>query len=281
MELQEQGFEVGVDTLRNILFDELGLSRRVAFKDEAIRHCPDRDEQFRHIAELWTGFERQGLPVVSIDTKKKEILGNFHRPGQAITDGRLRVHDHDFVKAEQRLVPYGVYDVQRNEGLMYLATGSDTSRLACDAIRRWWRRMGQPHYRLASKMLVLCDCGGSNGNRHHVFKEQLCYLARDLQMDLQVAHYPPGCSKYNPIEHRMFCHVSRSLNAVILKTIEVARQFIARASTVFGLRVVAEIAGRTYQKGIKASTQYFATLPIQHATILPYLNYTAPMITTL
>ena len=94
--------------------------------------------------------------------------------------------------------------------------------------------------------LAQADCGGSNGNRHHVFKEQLCYLARDLQMDLQVAHYPPGCSKYNPIEHRMFCHVSRSLNAVILKTIEVARQFIARASTVFGLRVVAEIAGRTY-----------------------------------
>jgi hypothetical protein len=280
-ELQEQGFEVGVDALRNILFEELGLSRRAAFKDEAACHFPQRDEQFQYIAKLRAGYQRRGWPILSIDTKKKEILGNFFRPGRALTDGRVLVQDHDFVTADQRLVPYGVYDVQRNEGLMLLTTGSDTCELAGDAIWRWWQRLGRHHYWLARRMLVLCDCGGSNGNRQHRFKEELCYLANDLRMDLQVAHYPPGCSKYNPIEHRLFCHVSRSLQAVVLKTIQVARQFIARTTTTFDLRVVAEVARRTYEKGSKASREYFEANPIRYDRFLPQLNYTAPWLALL
>lgn len=280
-QLQEQGFEIGVDTLRNILFEELGLSRRAAYKDEAACRCPQRDEQFRHIAKLRVRFERKGWPILSIDTKKKEILGNFYHAGRALTDGRLIVQDHDFVTADQRLVPYGVYDVQRNEGLMLLSTGSDTCELACDAIWRWWQRLGRQHYQFAPRMLVLCDCGGSNGSRQHRFKEELCYLANDLQMDLQVAHYPPGCSKYNPIEHRLFCHVSRSLQAVVLKTIQVARAFIARTTTAFDLRVVAEIARRTYEKGLKATQNYFDAEPIRYDRILPQFNYTAPWLSLL
>jgi Rhodopirellula transposase DDE domain len=275
-ELQEQGFEIGVDALRWILFDELGLSRRQAFKEEAGCHFPQRDEQFRYIANLRAQYEREGWPILSIDTKKKEILGNFFHAGRAWTDGRVVVQDHDFVTAEQRLVPYGVFDCVRNEGLMLLATGADTCELACDAIWRWWQRLGCRHYGEAPQMLLLCDCGGSNGNRQHRFKEELCYLAADLQMDLQVAHYPPGCSKYNPIEHRMFCHVSRSLQAVVLKTIEVVRRFIGYTTTDFGLRVVAEVARRTYQKGLKASQTFLDHNPIQFHHFLPQLNYTAP-----
>jgi DDE family transposase len=180
-QLQEQGFEIGVDALRRILFDELGLSRRAAFKDEAACHFPQRDEQFEYIARLRARYERKGWPILSIDTKKKEILGNFFHPGRALTDGRVIVQDHDFVTASQRLVPYGVFDVQRNEGLMLLATGSDTCELACDAIRCWWRRWGRRHYWFAPQMLVLSDCGGSNGNRQQRFKEELCYLASDLK----------------------------------------------------------------------------------------------------
>jgi hypothetical protein len=280
-QLQEQGFEIGVDTLRSILFEELGLSRRAAFKEEAACRCPERDEQFQHLAKLRKRYERKGWPILSIDTKKKEILGNFFHPGRALTDGRVIVQDHDFVTADQRLVPYGVYDVQRNEGLMLLTTGSDTCELACDAIWRWWQRLGRQHYAWAPRMLVLCDCGGSNGNRQHRFKEELCYLASDLQMDLQVAHYPPGCSKYNPIEHRLFCHVSRSLQAVVLKTIQVARQFMARTTTAFDLRVVAEVARRTYEKGVKASQEYFDANPIRYDRILPQFNYTAPWLALL
>lgn len=275
-QLQQQGFEIGVDSLRKILFEQLGLARRQAFKDEAACRFPQRDEQFRYLGELRAHYEQQGWPILSIDTKKKEILGNFFAPGRAWTDGRVIVRDHDFVTAEQRLVPYGVYDVQRNEGLMLLSRGADTCELACDAIWRWWQRLGRWHYAYAPRMLVLCDCGGSNGARQHRFKEELCRLAADLRKDLQVAHYPPGCSKYNPIEHRMFCHVSRALQAVVLKTIQVARQFIARTTTAQGLRVLAEIARRTYVKGLKATRHFLDHNPIQYSSFLPQLNYTAP-----
>jgi Rhodopirellula transposase DDE domain len=280
-QLQDQGFEIGVDALRRILCEELGLSRRQAFKDEASRHFPQRDEQFQYIAKLRAKHERKGWPILSIDTKKKEILGNFFHPGRALTDGRVIVQDHDFVTASERLVPYGVFDVQRNEGLMLLARGADTCELACDAIWRWWQRLGRRHYWLAPQMLVLCDCGGSNGNRQQRFKEELCHLATDLRLDLQVAHYPPGCSKYNPIEHRLFCHVSRALQAVVLKTVKIARQFISRTTTAFGLRVVAEIARRTYEKGLTASRDFLDNSPIQFDRFLPALNYTAPWLALL
>jgi len=279
--LQDQGFQIGVDALRRILFEEMGLSRRQAFKDETACDYEHRDEQFQYIAQLRAEYEQHDWPVLSIDTKKKEILGNFHHPGRAITDGRVRVQDHDFVTAEQRLVPYGVYDTLRNEGFLYLARGADTSELACDAIWRWWQRMGRRHYWWAPRLLLLCDCGGSNGRRQHRFKEELCYLAGDLRCDIQVAHYPPGCSKYNPIEHRLFCHVSRALQAVVLKTIQVAKDFISRTKTATGLRVVVEIARRMYQKGLKATRNFLDNNPIRFDDFLPELNYTASWISSL
>lgn len=280
-ELQEQGFQVSADTVRRILREDLGLSLRQAIKDEECCHFPNRDEQFRHIAELRREFEGRDWPILSIDTKKKEILGNFWHAGRAYTDGRVVVHDHDFVTAEDRLVPFGVFDTRRNEGFMLLARGADTCELACDAIWRWWQRMGERHYRYAPRLLLLCDCGGSNGNRQHRFKEELCYLASDMDCDIRVAHYPPGCSKYNPIEHRMFCHVTRSLQAVVLKTIEIAKTFMARTKTAEGLRVVPEIARRMYEKGLKASELFLAHNPIRFDRFLPQLNYTAPSISRL
>jgi len=146
-EVAEQGFVACADTVRKILTDELGLSRRQAVKNEAGRDYEFRDEQFRHIAARRAWYERRGWPVISIDTKKKELLGEFFRPGQAYTDGVLRVLDHDFPpELHSRLIPYGVYDVVQNAGLLLLATGSDTSELACDAIRRWWQRQGRRQY---------------------------------------------------------------------------------------------------------------------------------------
>ena len=275
-QLQDQGYQICPDTLRRILFDELELSRRQAFKVESACSFPQRDEQFQFIARQRKLFEQQGCPVLSIDTKKKEILGDFFHPGRAYTDGRVRVQDHDFVTANQRLTPYGVFDTVRNEGLMYLATGPDTSLLACDAIWTWWEEVGSRHYQHAPKLLLLCDCGGSNGYRLHRFKEDLCNLADAMVCDIQVAHYPPGCSKYNPIEHRMFCHVTRALQAVVLKTIHVARDFIARTTTAMGLRVLAQIARHTYETGRKATDEFLDNSPIRYNTFLPQLNYTAP-----
>jgi len=275
-EVAEAGFTVSPDTVRTILTEDLGLRRRQAVKDEAACHFLHRDEQFRHIARLRVRYERRGWPVISIDTKKKELLGNFFRSGQAYTDGVLHVQDHDFVVNEQRLVPYGVFDTVWNEGLMLLTRGKDTSQLACDAIWRWWLRLGRQNYEHAPSVLVLCDCGGSNGRRLHRFKEDLCELTGRLGRDIRVAHYPPGCSKYNPIEHRLFCHVTRALQSVVLRTIEVARDLITRTTTAGDLYVVAEVARRDYEKGRQASREFLANSPIRFHKFLPELNYTAP-----
>lgn len=275
-ELAIEGFEVGPDTVRAILTEDLGLSLRQAVKDEATCNFPQRDEQFEHIGRLRKTFLSESCPVLSIDTKQKELLGDFFRKGRAYTNGKVRVLDHDFAShGHGRMVPYGVYDVARNEGLMLLSIGPDTSRLACDAIWRWWQRLGKWHYLGARRLLLLCDCGGSNGYRQFLFKEELSLLAQDLGMSIRVAHYPPGCSKYNPIEHRMFSHVTRALRGVVLKSIDVARHFIPRAMTVTGLRVVAEITRRVYQKGLHASAEFIQNMPIRFHHFLPELNYTA------
>lgn len=275
-ELQAEGFSVCADTVRTILADNLGLGLRQASKDEAARAFPFRDEQFEYLAELREWYERRRWPVLSIDTKKKELLGDFFRAGKAYTDGVVHVLDHDFATQGQgRLVPYGVYDVQRNEGFVLLSLGPDTSALACDAVWRWWQRLGRRSWWHASGLLLLCDCGGSNGNRQNLFKEELHWLASDLRRPIRVAHYPPGCSKYNPIEHRMFCHVTRAMQGVVLRTIAVAKDFIARTTTSTGLRVIPELARHAYEKGHKASREFLNNMPIRFDEFLPELNYTA------
>lgn len=276
-EMAIKGFEVGPDTVRTILTENLRLSLRQAVKDEATCRFPQRDEQFEHIGRLRNAFRRAGCPVLSIDTKQKELLGNFFRKGRAYTNGKARVLDHDFAShGHGRMVPYGVYDVVRNEGLMLLSVGPDSSRLACDAIWRWWQRLGKRHYLGVKRLLLLCDCGGSNGYRQLLFKEELSILAADLGLSIRVAHYPPGCSKYNPIEHRMFSHVTRVLRGVVLNSVEIARRLIPCATTVTGLRVVAEVARRVYQKGLHASAEFIQDMPIRFHHFIPELNYTAP-----
>jgi hypothetical protein len=274
-EVASQGFTACADTIREILTEELQLGFRQAEKEESTRQFPERNEQFEHIARLRHDFEREGCPIISIDTKKKELLGDFFRPGQAYTNGAVRVLDHDFATlGHGRLVPYGVYDVTRNEGLVLLSVGPDTNRLACDAIRSWWQSLGRRLYEGAERMLVLCDCGGSNGYRQNLFKEELHFLAGDLGLPIRVAHYPPGCSKYNPIERRMFCHVTRALRGVVLRSVEVARQFIARTTTSTGLEVIARVATALYTKGLKASPEFLAAMPVRHCSYIPQLNYT-------
>jgi hypothetical protein len=274
-ELADQGFSACVDTVRRILIEDLGLHRRKACKDEAGGEYEFRNEQFEHIAYLRTLYAKQGWPVISIDTKHKELLGNFYRPGAAYTDGRIHVADHDFAPpGASRAIPYGVYDVRRNEGFILLAQGADTGELACHAIERWWLRMGEPHYDRKCPLLVLCDCGGGNGRRSWRFKEDLAWLATRLQRNLHIAHYPPYCSKYNPIEHRLFPHVTRAMQGVILKTMDVIRDCIARTSTSTGLRVLVEKARKIYEKGRQTTALFLDTMPIIFSAFLPDVNYT-------
>lgn len=275
-EVAAEGYSVCADTVRRILTEDLELGLRQAEKEVAGKTCAFREEQFEHIARRRKWYERRGWPVLSIDTKKKELLGDFFRPGRAYTDGVVRVLDHDFATlGSGRLAPYGVYDVAQNEGFLFLGQSADTSEFVCDALWRWWQRLGKHRYWHASGLLLLCDCGGSNGNRQHRFKEDLADLAYKLRRPIEVAHYPPGCSKFNPIERRMFCHVTRVLQGVVLRSIQVARDFMARTTTASGLKVIVEVARHTYQRGRKATAEFLNEMPIRFGKLLPQFNYTA------
>ena len=171
------------------------------------------------------------------------------------------------------MIPYGVYDVAANEALVYLAQGADTGELACDAIRRWWHRLGKWRYDPTSPVLLLADCGGSNGYRVPLFRQQLYQLSVHLSRTFRVCHLPPYCSKYNPIDHRLFCHLSRSLQAIQLTSIDVIYQALQQTSTRTGLRVVCELARKEYAAGIKASSEFLDNEPtLRDKTLSPY-NY--------
>ena len=277
--LAEAGFDLSPNTVTRMLREELGLSRRKIAKSLPLGASPDRDAQFERIAELKAEYLAKGWPVLSIDTKKKELLGDFARAGRPWTDGVVRGFDHDFPSAAAgKVIPYGVYDVALNEALVLLAQGADTGELVGDAIRRWWHRLGRKKYWRASGILVLADCGGSNGRRVPLFRERLCELARRLRRPIRVAHLPPYCSKYNPIDHRLFCHLTRSLSGVLTRTIEAIRDAFARVTTSTGLRVVVEKARRTYRAGVKASDEFLAGEPILRDEYLPAYNYIAPAV---
>ena len=278
-ELSTAGFSVCANTIARLLRDELALSRRSAVKTVSLGESADRNAQFERIAQLKKQYFRKGWPVISIDTKKKELLGNFFRPGQAFTDGQVRAFDHDFPSAaDGKVIPYGVYDLAENEGFVLLATGADTGEVACDAIRRWWFRCGQWKYDRPGGMLVLADCGGSNGYRVSLFRERLCDVSSRLEIPIRVAHLPPYCSKYNPIDHRLFCHLSRSLRGALCRSIEVVRDAFARTVTSTGLQVTVELARRAYQAGVKAAQAFRDDEPILRDTLLPQFNYIAPVL---
>lgn len=272
--LRELGFEVSPNTVDHLLGYELGLGRRQAVKDVVLGSTPDRDDQFRRIADLRRYYERRDLPIISIDTKKKELLGGFYRAGACRTDGLVRTFDHDFPSAGSgKVIPYGVYDVCGNDGFMMLAQGSDTAELVSDSILAWWNRMGRFRYGGARQMLILADSGGSNGRRVKLFREKLWELSCRLRVTLRVAHLPSYCSKYNPIDHRLFSHVSRSLKGVIFESMATIRNAVARTATSTGLRVKAEIANRIYQAGVKASDDFLNGTFIRWDKFLPRYNY--------
>lgn len=273
-DLAEHGFSVSRNTVKKLLRNELGLSHRKMSKNKSMGESPDRNEQFERMAELKQYYLGRGWPVISVDTKKKELLGEFDRSGKAWTNTRMRSWDHDFPSSSWgKVIPYGVYDLAANEALIYLAFGADTGELACDAIRRWWYRLGKWRYDPASPILVLADCGGSNGYRVPLFRQRLYELSGRLERTIRVCHIPPYCSKYNPIDHRVFCHLSRSISALQLTSIDVIYEAFSSTTTRTGLRVVCEKSAKEYEKGIKASAEFRANEPILRDKRLPIYNY--------
>jgi hypothetical protein len=219
---------------------------------------------------------QKGLPVLSIDTKKKEILGNFHRGGVIQTLETIETFDHDFSSfGEGTLIPHGLYDLGRNEGFVNLNTSHDTTELACDSIALWWERFGKERYPQAEELLLLCDGGGSNSARKYIFKEDLQKLANRLNLKIRVAHYPPYCSKYNPIEHRLFCHVTRATQGVIFHNLEIAKHYIAKTATSTGLKAFVSILDKVYQTGRTCLKSFKENMKIAFDAVLPKWNYTA------
>jgi hypothetical protein len=272
--LQRLGTPVGPDTVRSLL-EELGFRKRQAKKTKTMGEAPCRNEQFENIARLKRQYLRSPNPIISMDTKKKELLGEFFRAGRVWSTGADAVFDHDFPShATGKLVPHGLYDVKRNRGHITLGTSHDTSQFACESFHLWWRRHGKRAYPQARSILLLCDGGGSNNCRHHIFKEDLLRLVNRLQLPIRVAHYPPHCSKYNPIEHRLFPHVTRAWSGMIFRTLDIVTTCLRRVWTRAGLKVTHAVLDKVYQLKRQASDRFLAAYPIQFHKRLPDWNYT-------
>lgn len=274
--LTEKGHPIGADTVRKELV-KLGFSRQFNRKaDEGSKH-PDRNAQFEHINRQVVAAQAAGQPVISVDTKKKELVGNYKNGG---SDYRpkgdpQRVKVHDFVDKEQgKAVPYGVYDVAANTGFVSVGITSDTAEFAVEAIRNWLRRMGRQRYPMARELTITADCGGSNGTRVRLWKVELQKFADETGLMLHVHHYPPGTSKWNKIEHRMFCHITQNWRGRPLTDRLAIVELIAATTTKTGLKVECALDTRTYEKGIKVSDAEMAMLNLTGDDFHPEWNYT-------
>lgn len=241
-----------------------------------MKQVAHRNAQFEYIAELRDRYEADGNPIVSMDTKKKEMIGNFYRDGFLYTTAERHTYDHDFVSAADGvIIPHAIYDLQLNKGFINLGTSRDTSQFACDSLRNWWQQEGRYDYPDATSLLLLCDGGGSNNARHYLFKQDLQTLVDEIGIEIRVAHYPPYCSKYNPIEHRLFPHLTRACQGVIFKSVEIVRQLIAATKTQQGLTVTVDVLDQVYVTGRKLAADFKDTMTILFDDVLPQWNYTA------
>jgi hypothetical protein len=235
---------------------------------------PDRNAQFMRIADLKQEYLDSPNPLLSIDTKKKELLGNFYRHGKLYTRKMLGTFDHDFPSfAEGVVIPHGLYDLKLNRGYLHLGTSHDTSAFACDALEDWWLRFGREQYPQADSLLLLCDGGGSNSSRTYLFKADLQSLVNRIALPIRVAHYPPYTSKYNPIEHRLFPHVTRACQGVIFQSMALVKELMEKTRTRTGLSVVVDILDRVYETGRKVTKEAKQCLNLLRDTFLPLWNY--------
>ncbi len=263
-------------TIVEQLLDEAHLGLRQAVKTTAMKTNDDRDQQFQIIAFYRELYLDSLNPIVSIDTKKRELLGTFHRRGRSYATQATRVFDHDFPSfADGYVIPHGLYELKRNRGYINLGVSHDTSEFACDSIWQWWTAEGQQTYAEAKSLLLLCDGGGSNSASQLIFKQDLQALADRIGLEIRVAHYPPYASKYNPIEHRFFAHVARACQGVIFRKVEQVRHYMAQASTRTGLTAAVHVLDKIYETGRKVVDGFKKTIRIAFDNLLPRFNYRA------
>ena len=267
-------FEAGHVTVGRLLKD-MKFSLKGNRKAYSGLPHPDRDRQFRYIRRVKRLFVAAGHPVISIDTKKKELIGNFKNAGRTWRREEEVVNVHDFPSdAEGRAVPYGIYDMIHNLGYVAVGTSADTSEFAVDAICWWWELKDRPTFPDESKLLILCDAGGSNSCRFRLWKKQLQeQLADRLSIEVMVCHYPTGASKWNPIEHRLFSYISLNWAGKPLRSFETMLNYIRGTTTKAGLTVEACLLDREYEKKIKVSNQEMKTLNLHRRRVCPKWNY--------
>jgi hypothetical protein len=274
-ELRPLGFRVSVAMVAQLL-QRHRLGRRKARKTLPLGEHACRDRQFRIIAHYRDEFMNSLDPVLSIDTKHKEFLGLLFRIGRLYTRYAKKALDHDFPSAAWGVIyPHGLYDIKRNLGHLNLGLSHDTSRFACDSIAYWWQAYGRLAYPHARRLLLLCDGGGSNASNRYVFKYHLERLADQTGLELRVAHYPPYCSKYNAIEHRLFPHVTRACQGLLLTSLQVAVKAMEKTRTQKGLRTTVHVLEGDYSLKEGYPDGYPETMKIRFDEELPAWNYRA------
>jgi Rhodopirellula transposase DDE domain len=274
-ELQQQGHQVSQRTVYDLL-GQLNYSLQSVRKNREGAQHPDRDAQFNYIAQKVAAYQSKRQPVISVGATKEELVGDFKNGGRewqpAGQPEQVRVHD--FIDKDLgKVSPYGVYDLTANEGWVSVGIDHDTAEFAVQSIKRWWLEMGQPLYKKAKRLLITADCGGSNGNRLRLWRLQLQQLADELGLEIQVCHFPPGTSKWNKIEHRMFCHITNNWRGRPLLSRQVVVNLIGSVTTAQGLRVKAALDENAYEAGIKVSDAELATITIERDEFHGEWNY--------
>jgi hypothetical protein len=275
-QLRRQGFDVGPRTVAKELKKQ-EFSLQSNRKTREGQSHPDRDAQFVYINEQVMAFQRRGQPAISVDTKKKELVGDFKNVGREWhRRGRPEeVAVHDFPDPNmKKAIPHGVYDLTRNEGWVSVGIDHDTARFAVASIKRWWRKMGRRRYPQARQLLITADCGGSNSNRTWLWKVALQELADELRIELAVRHFPPGTSKWNKIEHRMFCHITQNWRGRPLTSYAAIVQLIGNTTTTTGLKICAELDENEYPTQQVATPEQIASLRLAPEEFHGDWNYT-------
>lgn len=274
-----QTYQVAVETdcIKRILYEN-GYRKRKPAKKKATGESPHRSEQFRIIGFLVALFmQMEENPVISLDTKKKEVLGEMTRNQALFTKGEkaVEVFDHDYPQlGTGKAIPHGIYDLKLNEGYLSLGNSHETAEFIVDNLEWWWETVGQYEYRKATRILILCDSGGANSHRHHLFKKLLQEWARKIGKKLVICHYPPYCSKYNPIERKLFAQVHRTIQETILTDLEQVKKLMEKTTTKTGLRVEVRINEKFYPlKQPSLAEEVDERRILRHPT-LPKLSYT-------
>jgi transposase len=283
-DLLSRGHKVSYRTIARMLTD-MGYSLQSNRKtSEGKKDHPDRNEQFLYISKQAKLFLRKNQPVISVDTKKKELVGNYKNHGQEWRKKRkpIRVLSHDFPDPKvPKAVPYGVYDIGKNVGWVNVGISSDTAEFAVESIRQWWQKMGKRKYTTASSLLITADSGGSNGYRLHLWKREVQKLANQLKVDITICHFPPGTSKWNKIEHRLFSYITKNWRGRPLIDYETVVNLIAATTTKSGLTVKVRFDKRVYEKGIKVTADEIKKIKIKKHKFHGEWNYTiSPQIKT-